>query len=483
MLGLGELYLRVERYGKAESSFRRALAAAPRDTRGHAGLGKVLQARQELPLAEPAFKKALSLDPGNLDALAGLAACYERRGLGARSDELLMRIAAAHPRDAAALARLANEYCSRSRWAEADSALEKALLLDPGSFPARRALAVCRFTQGRPADAEDALAAGLRLCPQRLLLRFALAQLQLSQGRTHDAERMYRSVLRSDPGNPDAYTGLGECLELRGEFDEAQAAFERSVALDPGDYRRSACLGTLLIRRGELYSAFKAYRAALRLAPDSWQTYFLLGLAYSMKPVRNLRAAEGMFRKALASNPGAAGPRVKLAESLLRRRRYAEAESLLGRWVASSPEDPTLKALLSRCCSEQGKRELAQRYAGSARAQRRASRTAMTRQNCRLLRDAVLGRGIRLVCVQYPMRNPRPLEDLFDDKTGIVFVDNEKSFQEAVQRSGYWDYFIDMFGGDFGHCTPKGYRLLAQNIADAILRALGEGHTTGLPGQ
>jgi hypothetical protein len=26
-----------------------------------------------------------------------------------------------------------------------------------------------------------------------------------------------------------------------------------------------------------------------------------------------------------------------------------------------------------------------------------------------------------------------------------------------------------MFGGDFGHCTPKGNMLLAQNIADVIL--------------
>jgi len=27
-----------------------------------------------------------------------------------------------------------------------------------------------------------------------------------------------------------------------------------------------------------------------------------------------------------------------------------------------------------------------------------------------------------------------------------------------------------MFGGDFGHCTPKGNRLLATNIADVILK-------------
>jgi hypothetical protein len=29
---------------------------------------------------------------------------------------------------------------------------------------------------------------------------------------------------------------------------------------------------------------------------------------------------------------------------------------------------------------------------------------------------------------------------------------------------------VDMFGGDFGHCTEKGNQLLAQNIADTILK-------------
>jgi hypothetical protein len=31
-------------------------------------------------------------------------------------------------------------------------------------------------------------------------------------------------------------------------------------------------------------------------------------------------------------------------------------------------------------------------------------------------------------------------------------------------------YFVDMSGGDFGHCAPKGNRLLAENIANVILK-------------
>jgi hypothetical protein len=40
----------------------------------------------------------------------------------------------------------------------------------------------------------------------------------------------------------------------------------------------------------------------------------------------------------------------------------------------------------------------------------------------------------------------------------------------AALEESYQGYFRDMFGGDFGHCTPKGNRLLAKNIAQEILK-------------
>ncbi|MBI3486144.1 hypothetical protein HY025_04365 [Candidatus Daviesbacteria bacterium] len=33
----------------------------------------------------------------------------------------------------------------------------------------------------------------------------------------------------------------------------------------------------------------------------------------------------------------------------------------------------------------------------------------------------------------------------------VIFVDNEKNFTEALKEGKYDDYFIDKFGGDFGH--------------------------------
>jgi ABC-type antimicrobial peptide transport system permease subunit len=63
-----------------------------------------------------------------------------------------------------------------------------------------------------------------------------------------------------------------------------------------------------------------------------------------------------------------------------------------------------------------------------------------------------------------------PLKKIFEGEEGISFVDNEEVFKSAVLRDGYCKYFIDIFGGDFGHCTDKGNRLLAENIANVILK-------------
>jgi hypothetical protein len=59
---------------------------------------------------------------------------------------------------------------------------------------------------------------------------------------------------------------------------------------------------------------------------------------------------------------------------------------------------------------------------------------------------------------------------LFQSTQGIIFVDNEGIFKEALRAGQYRDYFRDNFGGEFGHATAKGNRLLAKNIADVVLR-------------
>ncbi|MCX5657094.1 MAG: hypothetical protein NTZ48_02540 [Candidatus Omnitrophica bacterium] len=94
----------------------------------------------------------------------------------------------------------------------------------------------------------------------------------------------------------------------------------------------------------------------------------------------------------------------------------------------------------------------------------------MTIGNYHKLKAILDKRGIAYVCMQYPMRSIESLKKIFGGKKGIIFVDNEKIFKDALRNASYKEYFRDIFGGDFGHCTKKGNRLLAENIANTILK-------------
>jgi hypothetical protein len=118
-----------------------------------------------------------------------------------------------------------------------------------------------------------------------------------------------------------------------------------------------------------------------------------------------------------------------------------------------------------------GKPELAKAYTEKADRLRLEQLNPITVQNYRSLKSILDKKGIRLVCVQYPMRSIELLKKTFQgEEENVIFVNNEKIFRDAVKKDGYRIYFRDAFGGDFGHCTGKGNQLLAANIANAILK-------------
>jgi len=98
-----------------------------------------------------------------------------------------------------------------------------------------------------------------------------------------------------------------------------------------------------------------------------------------------------------------------------------------------------------------------------------AGSNPMTTDNYRELRRLLQERGVSLVAVQYPMRRVEFLQRLFEPPDGVVFVDNEGAFKRALHGRPYTEIFTDLFAGDFGHLTVEGNRMLAANVAEAVL--------------
>ena len=75
--------------------------------------------------------------------------------------------------------------------------------------------------------------------------------------------------------------------------------------------------------------------------------------------------------------------------------------------------------------------------------------------------------------MQYPTLSVEKLkQDLKDspyyDK--IIFISNEENFKQALKTHKSEEIFRDMFAGTFGHCTEFGNTLIAENVAETILK-------------
>jgi len=183
--------------------------------------------------------------------------------------------------------------------------------------------------------------------------------------------------------------------------------------------------------------------------------------------------AEAAYRRALALDPHAIGVVAPLSLLLMSGGRHADAEAVVRQAMRQGFEqDDRLHALLGLIAKAAGDQHAAQQHRSRAESLRLTRMRLQTIRNFQRLRDLLADHGIPLVAVQYPMRGVAPLSRMLGQDAGVVLVDNEQLFQQAVRRDDYLTYFTDNFGGDFGHCTAAGNHLLARNVAEGVLWAI-----------
>ena len=213
-------------------------------------------------------------------------------------------------------------------------------------------------------------------------------------------------------------------------------------------------------------AAERVCRLVLKKEPDNAPAWCYLGDAHLARG--RWEKAEEAYRRSVELEPGNIAF-THLMREYVRRRDFGKAEKFGRTLLSRQPDNPRLLGALAHCYQVWGKQELANYYYNESALRQCREYSVDTIKNYRRIKKILDDRGIPLVCVQYPMRNIKPLKKIFADQQGIIFVDNEAIFKAAVNRGEYRAYFIDCFGGDFGHCTPAGNRLLAKNIANTFL--------------
>ncbi|MFC1666585.1 tetratricopeptide repeat protein [Candidatus Omnitrophota bacterium] len=249
-----------------------------------------------------------------------------------------------------------------------------------------------------------------------------------------EQEETLKKSIEINPGNEEGYIGLGRHYRDTGEQSKAGEMFKEAIEINPGNEWNYVELGIYYRDTGEQSKAEEMFKKAIEINPGNEEGYIGLGRHY--RDTGEQSKAGEMFKKAIEINPG---------------------------------NDRSYGAL-ANYYRELGKYSLAEGCSRKAESLRMEYYDPVTTHNYQRLNEIVTQRGIKLGCVQYPIRSVASLKKIFNNTKGIIFVDNEKIFKEAVKKQGYNEYFTDIFACDFGHCTEIGNRLLAENIANAILK-------------
>lgn len=338
--------------------------------------------------------------------------------------------------------------------------------------------------------------------PDNLDIYFKLGEYYRNLGKYERAERILKKAMEINPKNEVVYIVLGWYYRAQGKYDKAREIFERALTLNPGNHGLYIALGRLWREQEEHDKAEKMYIEAMKIGPQELEIYFELAEYY--RNTEKYKKAEKVLKKAMEVMPldtksyielghlyryqGMRGKAydilndglelsakdadlyVALGRLHMDRGEYSKAEGMFKNAADISSDACLVYDDLAYCYDKLGRQDLAEKFSKASKKKSVFIYYPITRYNYRKLKFILLERRIKFVCAQYPLRSLKQLEQIFADTKDVLFVDNEKIFKENIKNSSYDEYFTDCFAGDFGHCTPKGNKLLAENIANTILK-------------
>ncbi|MEI8218750.1 MAG: tetratricopeptide repeat protein, partial [Elusimicrobiota bacterium] len=309
------------------------------------------------------------------------------------------------------------------------------------------------------------------------------------QSNKSESEKMFQSVLAINPRNDNTFVMRAGLYRAQKRYDESEKMIQGVLSINPRNDDAFVEMARLYSDQHRYGESEKMIQSALAINPRNDQAFVAMAQIYGAQ--KRYDESEKMFQSALAINPRNEDAIIEMARSYGEQKRYDESEKVFQQALEINPHNKDVMIWMLKLYYDMGKFDkgieitaaLIQRNNINALQEGVTVRirhlsegksanvnySVKTQNNYRELRNILEMQHIKLISVEYPMRPVQPLMDMLSHSKDIVFVDNEKSFKDGVKIDGYDAYFVDNFEGSFGHCTYKGNRLLAENIADAII--------------
>jgi len=287
---------------------------------------------------------------------------------------------------------------------------------------------------------------------------------------------IYRAFKKSDavPKNDISYYNL---LNRLWNIENTEDVLKKAIELDPEDYEAYVELGAFYHAQNKLENAEDVLKKAAELDRGNEMAYGGLGMVYQEQ--RKFKNAEEMFEKAIELNPDNEWAYVELGWAYYSQGKFKEAEDTFKQGIKLNPYNEEadfgvegLYLWLGFLYDIQGKFKEAEDLYNKLSKIKEIN--PILSKNYQRMYKILNEEGIKFVAMQYPTKNVDELKSMFDkfQQKNTIFISNEENFKSALNNASFTDYFTDLFRGSFGHCTLRGNRLIAENVADAIMDGL-----------
>jgi len=235
LVGIGEVYGRMDIHQRAVESLDQAVLQRPRYAFAHAALGEVRRKKGEKDAAITAYSQAILLDPDNLVAHRGLGELYLASGSESAALRELAVAARMAPEDFDLQMKVAKLLEAAGNRAEAHAHYKLATELNSNDDRAWYGRARTAAATGLKADAIGALERVLELKSYHHLARRDLADLLREQRDFARAATLYRDAVTATPGDVDAHRGLAASYEGLSKHYEALQAYAQTLEIAADD--------------------------------------------------------------------------------------------------------------------------------------------------------------------------------------------------------------------------------------------------------
>jgi Tfp pilus assembly protein PilF len=258
---LAEAQLQAGEYGKAEESFRQALAMDAKSAGANLGMAQSLVQQGRLADAEPFFRQAAQLDPNDRGYLLQLAGLYEKANQPAEAIAIYREF----PDNPAAQSRMGELLLESKKYKDALPRLEEAYQKDP--TPANRvALAAAYVFTQQGEKALPLLEQAVGAAPMDFDLRMMYARTLRDRRKFAPAAKEFYEAAKLKPAETKPWTELGGMLYMAGEYPQALTAFEQAAKLGDASAGNWFLRAIILDKLRQLKPAKAAYEQFLALS-------------------------------------------------------------------------------------------------------------------------------------------------------------------------------------------------------------------------